>query len=140
MNENLNLNEIDSIKKEYDNFLEIGGKALTNLNSYFLMNDILKPELENNLICFDYLGYNFVIKIEVDIEEQLYLAHMAELNLYVIEEDEKLELLLTYPFDGLGNIGIRCYLVDNFAEYFFKESITKILYYLKSKKFKAKIY
>jgi hypothetical protein len=125
------LDQIGSIRKQYEKLSGQGKKLLYSLFEYLKSDDIkLNPEYEGEMIKFNLWGLSFIIKSESSWTKESPGFRTGEINLYMIKkksiEEESNLLILTYSFDHIGNINSQ-YVVEEFSKFYYRDFIKKLI-------------
>lgn len=124
-------NLIGRFKKQADIFIE-------KLKTIFEKHKLNVSEIENNSFEFSFWGLRFITKTEISFDKESQTFKVGELNTYLIIDDN-LDLIITYNFDYIGNIG-NGYLQDEFADFYYVDFINSLIKHSTENRIKFQLY
>jgi len=122
---------IGRFKTQADNYIE-------KLKIAFIKYKLNVSEINNNSFEFSFWGLSFITKTEILFDKESNTFKTGELNTYLVI-DETLELIITYNFDYIGNIGNGC-LQDDFADFYYVDFVNSLIKYTSENEIKFQLY
>lgn len=89
--------------------------------------NLVTHDIFNNSFEFLFLGFTIIIKTEISFDSEKKGFVQGELNSYV-KNKEIFDMLLSYPFDSIGNIGHGAVLED-FSTFYYVELMSSLIDY-----------
>jgi len=115
---------------EFEKYKNLAKSYLEILQGTSNKYAILDSELIGNTIKFTFWGLDLTVKTEISLNVENKTFFNGELNSHIKRLDNE-ELLMTYKFDSIGNIGRSetDYLSDDFAKFFIVDLIVEAIEY-----------
>jgi hypothetical protein len=131
-------NEINYILKSLNELTERGKSYINEIeNEFQKQNFNTNKILNNNGLEIIFYGIKIIIIPETNIDNENMILYEGQLNSYINENNEKIQLI-SYTFDKIGNIN-KIYCKNNFAEHYFCDLIDSILKYISKKDIKLQL-
>jgi len=130
---------IDQNKHTYIRLLAQSKLIIEKLKVTYTLEEfnILTKEIVDNSFAFSFWGLNFLVKAEIEINPERNVFYLGELNTYIQFKEEEV-LILSYNFDGIGNINQE-HTIEYFAKEYYYEFVVNIMEYSKSNHLKFQI-
>ncbi|HED06209.1 MAG TPA: hypothetical protein ENI61_05950 [Ignavibacteria bacterium] len=132
-----NLQDISYLNEIFEKFKRQASIFIRKVKEVLEENNLSTSEIDNNSLEFSFWGLDFIIKSEIEYEMKSSNFIQGELNTYY-KDDDKLNLILSYNFDKLGNIG-RNSVVNDFAIYYYLDFVKNLKNYSSEKKIKFQL-
>lgn len=131
------LEDIPYLTKVLNDFKNQSNNFIHNFKK--VLDDFKFPtsEITDNSLEFSLWGFNFIIKAEIEYSPEAHDFIQGEINTYLQKDEEEL-LIMTSPFDKLGNIG-RMNVINDFAEYYFIDFVENLKKITSEKKIKFQL-
>ncbi len=132
-----NLQDISYLNEIFEKFKRQASIFIRKVKEVLEENNLSTSEIDNNSLEFSFWGLDFIIKSEIEYEMKSSNFIQGELNTYY-KDDDKLNLILSYNFDKLRNIG-RNSVVNDFAIYYYLDFVKNLKNYSSEKKIKFQL-
>lgn len=134
---NQNLEDISYLNEIFEKFKRQASTFIRKVKEVLDENDLSTSEIEKNSLEFSFWGLDFIIKPEIEYDIKSLNFIQGQLNTY-LKDDDKLNLILTYNFDKIGNIG-RNNVVNDFAAFYYIDFVENLKRISSEKKIKFQL-
>ena len=131
------INEVDYLKKLFEDYKNQANLYINKLKAYFEKNELQVCDIKDNSFEFTFWGLNFISKAEISFDLELKTFKKGELSTF-FKKDDILDLIISYDFDSIGNIGNGC-LLDDFACFYYVEFVDCLKTFSNEKKIKFQL-
>jgi hypothetical protein len=126
-NQQKDIQTIRTLDTEYKKYLKLSKEMVERLRTELLTRSII-PKYENNILEFNYWGFNFIVRSEIRISANGSF-NLGELKAYLLNKSTEMhEPLLTYTFDQKGKINNN-YNINDFSKFYYYELIVNLIEY-----------
>lgn len=126
-NQQKDIQSIKTLDKEYRKYLHLSKDMMERLRMELLKRSIA-PTYENNMLEFNYWGFNFIIRPEIKMTSNGSFG-LGELKAYIMNKyTEASDVLLSYTFDQTGKINTN-YNLSDFSKFYYYELVVNLIEY-----------
>ena len=129
--------EVEYLKDLFVKFEKKSNSFIKKLKEVFDENELHVSEIVDNSFEFTFWGLNFISKSEISFDLAFKTFKNGELTTF-LKTEETLDLILTYNFDYIGNIGNGC-IIDDFADYYYIQFVNNLISFTNEKKIKFQL-
>ena len=132
------LREIEYLINLFNEYSNLANSYTKKLKEILNGQKIESTEIEKSSFEFKFWGLNFVVQCEIEFNNNLHTFKQGEFNTYLKTKDDELNLVISYSFDKIGNIG-NGYLINDFAEEYYIDFVNKLKALTKEEKIKFQL-
>lgn len=131
------ISEVDYLKKLFEKYKNQANIYINKLKADFEENELQVCDIKDNSFEFTFWGLSFISKAEISFDLELKTFKKGELSTF-LKNDDILDLIISYDFDSIGNIGNGC-LLDDFACFYYIEFVDSLTTFSNEKKIKFQL-